>query len=114
MNLRKIILSLFFLLSFLSCNKDKANLVIDDFSVPKKIELTPYKWKPYALINIRVKGYANDTIKIKQTPPFYDIDLAYKIDTIIQVEYYGGGGVKSFLFDPYKANKGNLTLNIQL
>jgi len=36
------------------------------------------------------------------------------IDTVRQIEYYGEGGKKTFILDPYKATKGVLEIEIGL
>ena len=96
-----------------SCGRDDEKLSITNFNESRTIKLEPYKWYPYAMINIRVKGYVDDTIKIKRGAPFYDINLVGQLDTVRQMEYYGEGPVE-FTFDPYRATKGNLEINIEL
>ena len=46
-------------------SKDEAKLKITDFSQSKTVTLKPYKFYPYAMMNVIVKGYVNDTILIK-------------------------------------------------
>lgn len=105
-------------------SKDKAKLKISDFSAPKTVTLTPYKWKLYAMLNIKVKGFVNDTIIIKNTTSGYygkksyndiiGIRLTGKIDTIWKTDYYNGEGSRTFTFDPYKATEGELEIEIGL
>ena len=108
---------LIFILSLIlvSCNMDKENLKITDFSKQKIITLKPYKWKPYAMLKIRVKGFINDTTRLNYN--LYggtDFFLKGKIDTLlVQTDYYGEGPVK-FIFDPYKATDGELEIEIKL
>lgn len=109
-----IYLFLTLFICFFSCNKDKTSFRITDFSKSKTVTLKPHKWYPYAMINITVKGYANDTIKIKESYyGDYDILLIGQIDTIKKMEYYGEGEVE-FTFDPFRATKGQLDINIKL
>ena len=94
-------------------NKDRAKLEITDFSKKQTIVLEPYKFIPYTFINIKVKGYINDTVKIIQGPDLYDINLSGDIDTIRKIEYYGEGS-RTFIFDPYKATEGKLEIEFNL
>lgn len=114
MKKRTLLLSICFL-SIVSCNKDKATINITDFSKSKTVELTPYNWKPYAMLNIRVKGYTNDTITINYN--LYGdtgFHLSGEIDTtLVQTDYYGEGPVK-LKFNPYKATEGELEIDFTL
>jgi len=100
---------------FSACNKDKANLKITDFSKKQTVVLKPYKFYPYAMLKIRVKGFVNDTVKINYdlygNSNFY---LNGKIDTIlVSTDYYGETPV-TLTFNPYKATEGELEINIKL
>lgn len=108
-------LSAVFLISLTACNNDKAKLKITDFSKTEVVVLEPYKFKPYAMLKINVKGNVNDTIRIH-----YDLYgnsnffLVGKIDTLlVQTDYYGEGKVK-ILFDPYRATEGEVEIKAQL
>ncbi|MDO9262187.1 MAG: hypothetical protein Q7U08_09620 [Flavobacteriaceae bacterium] len=93
-----------------SCNNDKEKLKITDFSKSQVITLTPYKWKPYTLINIRVKGFSNDTVIINLKEEYnISLKLSGEIDTLWQTDYYGEGK-RTFTFKPYKAKKGALVI----
>jgi len=111
--MRKLFYLILPILVITSCGKDDEKLTITNFNESRTIKLEPYEWYPYAMINIRVKGYVDDTIKIKRGAPYYDINLVGQLDTVRQMEYYGEGPVE-FTFDPYRATKGNLELEIEL
>lgn len=104
---------LFFALLIISCEKDRAEIEVTDFTKKQTIRLEPYSLMPYSMINIHVTGYVNDTIKIIQEPPFYDIKLVGELDTVRKIEYYGEGN-KTFVFDPYRATNGKLNIKIKL
>lgn len=106
-----------FILSIIlvSCNRDKEKLKITDFSKQKIVTLKPYKWKPYAMLKIRVKGFTNDTIRLNYNlygnTYFY---ISGKLDTLlVQTDYYGEGPV-TLTFDPYKATNGNIEIDFGL
>lgn len=99
----------------MSCGKDKTEMKISDFSQIEEVTLTPYKWKPYAMLKINVKGYTNDTIRINYNlygdTNFY---LTGELDTLlVQTDYYGEGPV-TLLFDPFKATEGKLVIDFNL
>lgn len=97
-----------------SCNKDRAKVTITDFSKSQKVTLTPYNWKMYSMLNLKVKGYTNDTILIKSEGVYnFNIRLSGKIDTIFKTDYYGEG-VMTYTILPYKATKGELEIDINL
>ena len=99
----------------ISCNKDKVNMTILDFSKTEEIILEPYKFKPYAMFKLRVKGYSNDTIRINYN--LYgntNFLLCGKVDKLlVSTDYYGEGLVK-LIFDPYKATKGSIEIDADL
>lgn len=86
-----------------------------DFTKSKTIVVKPYKNYPYAMMNVWVKGYANDTILIKlnskENKPI--LKLSGKIDERWYTDYYGEGE-RMLIFDPFKANKGELEIKIEL
>lgn len=107
-------LHFFLLLTLVSCNKDKATIVISDFSSKKEITLKPYNYKLYAMKNVWVKGYVNDTILIRLNNEDKPImKLSGKIDKRWYTDYYGEGQEK-LIFDPYKATKGKLEITFKL
>lgn len=98
----------------ISCNKDDAQLKITDFSKSFSTELEPYSLIPYAMFNLKVKGYANDTIIIKTIGTFnLKTKFVGEIDTLFNSDYYGEGPIR-FVFEPYKATKGTLEVDIRL
>lgn len=111
----KKIFYLILVLSFLSCKKDSKEIIIDDFSESKAIVLKPYKFYPYSMINIWVKGEVNDTVLIKlhsaESEPI--LKLSGKIDKRWSSDYYGGSK-RIIIFDPYKADKGSLKIKAEL
>ncbi|SHG75183.1 hypothetical protein SAMN05444483_12711 [Salegentibacter echinorum] len=113
-NFKLFLYVLISIILFTCCSKkDTAKLKITDFSKTQTVVLQPYKFFPYTMINIKVKGYVNDTIKIIQGPDLYDINLSGDLDTIRKIEYYGEGP-RTFIFDPYKATQGELEIEFQL
>ena len=110
--LKKLFALLF--LAFISCGKNNAEFTIKDFDTQQSVTLEPYSLMPYAMCNLRVKGFANDTINIK-TKGVYNLDmlLAGDIDTLWCSDYYGEGPIE-FIFDPYKATEGELKVSIKL
>lgn len=92
---------------------DSIKWSVSDFAKPKSITLKPYNWKTYTTINVKVKGYVNDTIKIVQGKPYYDILLLGELDTIIQMDYYGQID-RVFTFEPFRATEGKIEINISL
>jgi len=69
----------------------------------------------YAMLNIKVKGNVNDTIRINYNlygdTNFY---LTGKLDTLlVQTDYYGEGSI-TLTFDPYKATGGKLEIDFGL
>lgn len=107
------------ILTLQSCgSKDYKKFTITDFSKKRVDTLIPYKWKKkspfhsYVMYNIKVKGYVNDTIKIKHNG-WLDINLVGKIDTLIQTDYYGTNK-KVVVFDPYRATRGKVDIEYSL
>lgn len=94
---------------------DREKLTITDFSTPKEITLKPYKYKIYAMKNIKIKGYTNDTMliylhSVKGKPL---MKLIGKVEEHWYSDYYGEGPVK-LIFDPYKATEGELEIDFSL
>jgi hypothetical protein len=106
---------LIFSLIFLSCNRDNKKIKITDFSKPQKIKVKPYKNYPYTMMNISVKGYANDTILIKldskNSLPI--LKLVGNINERWNTDYYGEGE-RMLIFEPYKATEGKLQIDFGL
>lgn len=98
-----------------SCGQDNEKIKVNDFSRSKTITLKPYKGYPYTMMNIWVKGYANDTILIKlnsnDSEPI--LKLKGEIDERWYTDYYGEGSRK-IIFEPYKAKKGELEIEVKL
>ncbi len=103
-----IILSMFFMVS---CNKDYRKYRVTDFSKKRVDTLVPYKhFKSYYSAYVKVKGYANDTIKLDGIFP---LKLTGNIDTIVNIDYYGQTYLIS-TFDQYKATEGDLEIECSL
>lgn len=111
--MRKIVflLIIFFLIS---CNEDQVKFKIKDFTKPKEIIVEPYKYFPYSMFNLKIKGYVNDTIIIK-TEGIYNLNMKLfgKIDTLWYSDYYGEDPIK-FIFKPHKATMGEIEIEIKL
>ena len=110
--MRKLIVSILFLIIITSCNKDKRRFTVTDFSKVRIDTLVPYEHKTYTGFIVRVKGYVNDTIKIKREG-YYDINFSGKVDTLLNSDYYGTYDVIC-VFDPYKATEGKLKIEYSL
>jgi len=95
-----------------SNNKDYRKFTVVDFSKKRIDTLIPYKNKTYVSFVIKVKGYTNDTVKIKRIG-YFDIILSGQLDTIINYDYYGSHNIKC-VFDPYKATEGKLKIEYSL
>lgn len=100
---------------FASCNKDKTELEITDFSKSHTVILEPYKFYPYSTLNVWVEGYSNDTILIKlhnkKNTPI--LKLQGKFKERWHTDYYGEGS-RTFIFEPYKATKGKVKIQYSL
>lgn len=103
------------LLMLISCGKDDETLHITDFTEPRTVYLEPYDNLSYAMMNIWVKGYVNDTVLVKlhskDSEPI--LKLSGNIDMRWHMDYYGGRN-KIIIFEPYKATEGNLELKCSL
>ncbi|MEP6260331.1 MAG: hypothetical protein ABJ092_02045 [Gillisia sp.] len=101
-------------ITLLSCSrKDRVFITITEFSKSQTVVVEPYGVIPYSMVNIKVKGYVNDTIKIIQGPGLFDIYLYGELDTIRKIEYYGEGP-RTFIIDPYKGSEGKLEIEFNL
>ena len=114
--MKKLTYLLFIFLVFaFSCGRDDSKLKIIDFCKPQTIKVEPYKNYPYSMMNIWVKGYTNDTILIKlgskESIPI--LKLVGKIDEHWYTDYYGEREV-ILIFEPYKADSGELEIKIKL
>ena len=109
--MRNIIIILVFITISCQDAKDQVVWEISDFTHSRVTTLEPYDGKTYSTNYIKVKGYVNDTIKIIQGEPYFDINLTGKIDTIIRMDYYGQTN-KSFTFEPFRATKGQPRIKI--
>lgn len=111
-NLQTVII---LLLLLTSCSKDDKKLKITDFSKSQTIKVKPYKNYPYSMMNIWIKGYVNDTILIKlnskDSKPI--LKLIGQINERWYTDYYGEGE-QILLFEPYRANSGELEIKIKL
>ena len=110
--MRKL-LFIFALILIFSCDKeDKMKFTITDFSKKRIDTLIPYENKSYVVFFISVKGFSNDSIKLKRKG-YYEIQLIGDIDTIVRYDYYGGENV-IIEFNPYKATEGKLDIKYNL
>ena len=111
--MKRVVFIFLTLILMTSCDRtDKKKFIVTDFSKKRIDTLIPYKDKSYAVFFIEVKGFSNDSIKIKRKD-HYDIKLIGDIDTIVRYDYYGGNNV-IVEFDPYKATEGNLEIEYNL
>ena len=98
-----------------SCNKDKAKFIVEDFSETRTVTLSPYRMVPYAMMNVWVEGYTNDTILIylHSTDGKPILQLRGVIKERWYTDYYGEGE-RTFIFDPYEATEGELEIRFSL
>jgi len=106
-----------FIIGFLliSCENDNERILIKDFSKKQTITLKPNKFYPYSMMNIRVRGFVNDTvlIKLKSTEAQPILKLKGDFDETWKTDYYGEGP-RTLIFEPYKATKGELEIEFNL
>ena len=99
--------------TLISCKDDRATIRVADFSKPLVISQTlePNFGYPYAMMNIWVEGYTNDTILIKlhskDNKPI--LKLSGEIKERWYTDYYGEGP-RTIIFESYKATKGELEI----
>ena len=113
--MRNLMLFVILIGGFLSCNTDKKRITITDFNKSFCDTLYPNENSAYAMMNIWVKGFVNDTILIKlgsknETPI---LKLKGEINERWYTDYYGGGK-RIVIFEPYKAKKGKLEIKYGL
>jgi hypothetical protein len=118
----KIKISLLFIISFtstllLSCREreDRKSVTLTDFSKSFSDTLYPNENSTYAMMNIWVKGFVNDTILIKlrskDSKPI--LKLKGEINERWYTDYYGGGE-RIVIFEPYKGTEGKLEIKYGL
>ena len=97
------ILTILFL--FTSCYQKSKSINIADFSQSIHDTLVPKKNSSYSAGRYKIKGYSNDTIKIK----FQGIEKLYfgEFEYDFMTDYYGVIDV-DFMFVPYKATEGEI------
>jgi hypothetical protein len=116
----KIKILLLFIISnalLVSCGEreDRKSITITDFSKSFSDTLYPNENSTYAMMNIWVRGFVNDTILIKlyskDSEPI--LKLKGEINERWYTDYYGGGE-RIVIFEPYKATEGKLELKYGL
>ena len=108
--------SLALILMLISCEKDQdQNIthVITSFNKQIVETIVPIKGKAYGAKFIIVKGYVDDTVFVSFGKKYYKNYLVGKIDTTYTMDYYGDDNA-SFIFNPYKAKKGNLKVTFSI
>ncbi|MDT0554035.1 hypothetical protein [Urechidicola vernalis] len=112
--IRKLYFSLI-LLCLYSCSEktDRIQFTVENFSKGRIDTQKPYPNKSYTKALIRVKGFCNDSIIIKEQGDTYNFKFSGNIDTILQMEYYGTYN-KIFLFNPYRCTNGKLLIEYDL
>lgn len=116
----KIKILFFFIISnalLLSCieREDRKSITITDFSKSFSDTLYPNENSTYAMMNIWVRGFVNDTILIKlhskDSEPI--LKLKGEINERWYTDYYGEGE-RIVIFEPYKATNGELEIKVKL
>lgn len=81
------------------------------FSKDRSLTIEPYKFIPYSMLNIHVKGYVNDTIliKLKNKDAQPILKLKGEINEIWKTDYYGEGP-RTLIIEAYKASDGELEI----
>ncbi|MBN4047102.1 hypothetical protein JYU05_00995 [bacterium AH-315-P13] len=115
MKIKKLMLYVILIGGFLSCNTNKKRITITDFSKSFSDTLYPNENSTYAMMNIWVRGFVNDTIQIrlysKDSEPI--LKLKGEINERWYTDYYGGGE-RIVIFEPYKATEGKLEIKYGL
>lgn len=109
-----LILSILFLSSCSESN-DRKEIKITDFQEKFQDSLVPND-RSYSTYYIRVRGYANDSIKIipgQEGDGTYSFYYNGNIDEELRMDYYGTY-TQHFTFDPYKATEGELNIEYKL
>ncbi|OAB28052.1 hypothetical protein SAMN05444395_103118 [Flavobacterium fryxellicola] len=113
----KILLLIIFLSCFFSCDnidvKREKVYKITQFDKPIYDTITPTKGEYYGAKSIEVIGYTDDTVTVSFGKGYYKHFLTKKIDTVFSTDYYGDKNA-IFIFQPYKAKKGNLQLKFRI
>lgn len=104
-------ISFIFLASiFVSCSQGvEKRYVVKEFSKPIADTLKPIKDEQYSAKIIKIKGTVDDTIFVSFGGDSFKQYLTGKIDTIFNPDFYGETNAV-FVFDPYKAEKGEIEL----
>jgi hypothetical protein len=112
--MNKHILKFLFFFTLISCyNENKRTYTVKTFPREIKDTLSPKTNNSYTTKIIQVKGFVNDTIFVSYGSNNYKNYLVNKIDTIFNSDYYGGQKVE-FIFDSYKASKGELEIEFSI
>ena len=115
--MKKSTLLIIFLAFLISCSEstDRKEIKITDFNEKFEDSLVPTD-RSYSTYYIRVRGYANDSIRIipgQEGDGTYSFYYTGKIDEELRMDYYGTL-TKHFTFDPYKATDGELIIEYKL
>lgn len=103
----------------LACNRtDRKKIIITNFDEEFVDSLIPYKenfFRHYAMYNVYINGYVNDSIEVKKglQANYPSIFLKDSIKIRLHSDYYGEK--TSYLyFNPYKATEGRLEIRYSL
>jgi hypothetical protein len=100
-----------------SCSKedsaDRKSFVITDFEKPILDSLVPSTHTAYSTYSIKIKGFSNDTILVYQYDKSLALRLSGQIDSTFKSPHYGNA-TEFFIFEPFKATKGKITVEYML
>ena len=119
-NWKYVIMLILITLVCYSCaeSTDKKFKTINNFNNKFVDSLIPDNsdYESYTTYYIHIKGYANDSIRIKpgkEGDEYYYFYFKDSINEELKLDYYRGQ-TKYILFDPYKAKKGEIEITYKL
>lgn len=119
-NWNYVIMLILVTLLIYSCEKspDEKFKTINDFNKKFVDSLIPDNsdYHLYTTYYIHIKGYADDSIRIKpgkEEDEYFYIYLKDSINQELKMDYYGSK-TRYILFDPYKAKNGKIEISYKL
>ncbi|WP_236974050.1 hypothetical protein [Membranihabitans maritimus] len=98
-------------------SKVSKTVVIEDFNQRIVDSLVAKPNKSYSTYFVKINGFVNDSVYVQMWKEGFRIKLFGTIDTVFRSDFYGGErskGTRHFIFDPYKADEGNLEINYSI
>ncbi|PTX60461.1 hypothetical protein C8N46_106105 [Kordia periserrulae] len=107
--MKKLFILCLLLIVLVSCSRVRKVTDIESFDKEITEIIYPKKEGSYTTYRVTIKGTVNDSVLFEFRDnglPFY---FTGKVDFSIPTDYYGGLS-KKFIFKPYKATAGKLTV----